>query len=134
MDNPKIGVISCSGEECLGGSLSRMATRKVMDELRAGEVVSLCLPLYIASGGEDREFAKKHPVIAVDGCEKCCAKHATVKYSGEVRDHVVITDVIGDEARNGTPVSIHDFGPTEKNMVNKVAKEICYKMDSIESW
>ncbi|MCU7378947.1 putative zinc-binding protein [Clostridiales Family XIII bacterium ASD5510] len=131
MENPKIGVISCSGEECLGGTLSRMATRKVMDELRSGEVVSLCLPLYIARGGEDREFAKKHPVIAVDGCEKCCAKEATIKYSGEVKDAVVITDLIGDTARDNEPISMRHLRTNEKDMVDQVAKEICRKVDSI---
>jgi uncharacterized metal-binding protein len=70
----KVGVISCSGEECLGGTLSRLATRTVMEKLREGKVVSLCLPLYIAGGDEERDFAKNFPVIAVDGCSKCCAK------------------------------------------------------------
>jgi len=39
----KVGVLSCSGEECLDGTISRLATRKVMEDLRAGKVVTLFL-------------------------------------------------------------------------------------------
>ncbi len=74
MNKSKVGVLSCSGEECIGGTISRLATRKVMEELREGKVVSLCLPLYVAGGQEERFFAKAFPVIAVEGCDKCCAK------------------------------------------------------------
>ena len=65
MPDTKVGVISCSGEECLGGTISRLATRRVVVKLRNGRVVTLCLPLFIAGGIEEREFAKKFPVIAV---------------------------------------------------------------------
>ena len=31
----QVGVLSCSGEEYLGGTIARLATRKVMEELTA---------------------------------------------------------------------------------------------------
>ena len=79
MIEKKVGVLSCSGEECLGGTISRLATRKMIETLRIGKTVTLCLPLYIAGGEEERFFAKAYPVITVDGCRKCCAKRATEK-------------------------------------------------------
>ena len=51
----KVGVISCSGEECLGGTISRLATRKVLEELTFIDTVTLCLPLYLAGGKEERK-------------------------------------------------------------------------------
>lgn len=33
MGEQNIGIIACSGEECLGGTLSRLAVRKMMEEL-----------------------------------------------------------------------------------------------------
>ncbi len=33
----KVGVLSCSGEECLGGTISRLATRIVLEELKMVE-------------------------------------------------------------------------------------------------
>ncbi|MEL7607059.1 MAG: putative zinc-binding protein [Sedimentibacter saalensis] len=131
MNKSKVGVLSCSGEECIGGTISRLATRKVMEELREGKVVSLCLPLYVAGGQEERFFAKAFPVIAVEGCDKCCAKKATEKYSGDVSDLVVVSDIIGEEAAAGKTVSTRNLSQEHLDMVDKVAEDICKKVDKI---
>jgi len=132
MSDTPIGVISCSGEECLGGTLARLATRKVMEELRpGGKVVTLCLPLYIAGGEEERDFAKDYPVIAVDGCSECCAKRATLKYSGEVKDSLVLSDLLGTDTVLSKIVSARDLTDEHYRMVDKVADEICKKFDKI---
>ncbi|MBR0598551.1 putative zinc-binding protein [Sinanaerobacter chloroacetimidivorans] len=131
MSDIQVGVISCSGEECLGGTLSRLATRKVMETLRKGKVVSLCLPLYIAGGDEEREFAKEYPVIAVDGCDKCCAKRATLKYSGEVKDALVLSELLGEDIALSKVVSARDLKEEHYHMANNIAKEICKKVDEV---
>lgn len=131
MADTQIGVISCSGEECLGGTLARMATRKVMEKLRIGRVISLCLPLYIAGGEEERDFAKEFPVIAVDGCEKSCAKIATLKYSGEVRDVIVISDLLGNDVALSKCVSARALTEEHYKLADIVAEEICKKVDAI---
>ena len=43
----KVGLISCSGEELQEGTISRLAVRKVIDTLRPGKVVTICLPLFL---------------------------------------------------------------------------------------
>ncbi|MGB9810016.1 MAG: putative zinc-binding protein, partial [Caldanaerobacter sp.] len=86
----KIGVVSCSGEDCLGGTISRLATRKMLDEIHPEETVTICLPLFLAGGIEERSFAQNFPTITVDGCDKYCAKRATEKYSGKVSDYVMV--------------------------------------------
>lgn len=131
MSDTQVGVIACSGEECLGGTLSRLATRKVMEELRIGRVVSLCLPLYIAGGDEERDFAKEFPVIAVDGCDKCCAKRATLKYSGEVKDTLVLSELLGEDVVLSKIVSARYLKDEHYQMADKVAEEICKKVDQI---
>jgi len=129
MSNKQVGVISCSGEECLGGTISRLATRKVMEDLRAGTVVSLCLPLFIAGGEEERSFAEDYPVISVDGCSKCCAKRATLKYSNEVKDSIDLSEIFGDEQMLSKIVSARDLKEEHHKMVDKVAEAICAKVD-----
>ena len=129
MVDKQVGVISCSGEECLGGTISRLATRKVMEDLREGTVVSLCLPLYIAGGEEERSFAEDYPVISVDGCSKCCAKRATLKYSSEVRDFIDLSEIFGEEKMLSKTVSARDLKEEHYKMVNKVAEDICTKVD-----
>ena len=48
----KIGIIACSGEEIPEGTISRLATRRVLELLRPQQTVTLCLPLFLA--GEER--------------------------------------------------------------------------------
>lgn len=131
MLDPKVGVLSCSGEECLGGTISRLATRKMLEELREGKTVTLCLPLYLAGGAEERYFAKIFPVITVDGCSKCCAKRATEKYSGKVTDSIVVSDILGEDVATDKTVSIKNLTEEHMKMVDKVANEICNKFDKI---
>ena len=130
MDDIQVGVLSCSGEEFLGGTISRLATRKVMEELRPDIVVTMCLPLYVAGGAEEREFAKNYPVIAVDGCDKQCAKIATLKYSGEVQDVIVLSELLGDVTLSKI-VSARDLKKEHYDMVDIVATEICKRVDKI---
>jgi len=127
----KIGVVSCSGEDCAGGTISRLATRKMMDELRPDNTVTICLPLFLAGGQEERMFAKEYPTIAVDGCAKACAKRATEKYSGQVSGFVLVSDLIGKAAAEGPALSTRDLTAEHRAMVDKVAVEITRQFDAI---
>jgi uncharacterized metal-binding protein len=90
----KVGVIACSGEDLPEGTVSRVAARMVLDDLRPGETVTLCLPLFLAGDEKERAFARSYPTIAVDGCEKLCAKRATEKYSGAVSGSIVVDKLL----------------------------------------
>ena len=89
----KVGIISCSGEACAEGTISRVATRLVLEKLRPEETVTICLPLFLAGGKEERAFAKYYPTITVDGCDKLCAKVATERYSGKPASSIGISDL-----------------------------------------
>jgi uncharacterized metal-binding protein len=89
----KVGIISCSGEECVEGTISRVATRLVLGKLRPNETVTICLPLFLAGGREEREFARDYPTITVDGCDKRCAQVATERYSGKPASSIIVTDL-----------------------------------------
>ena len=80
---PKIGLISCSGEACSGGNISRAATLEVLHHLRPNETVTICLPLFLAGDEAEREFARKFPTITIDGCKKLCAAKGTTRYSSK---------------------------------------------------
>jgi len=119
----EVGVLSCSGEECLGGTFARLATRKVMGKY-PNQVVTLCLPLYVAGGQEEREFAKEYPVLTVEGCAECCAKKATLKYSGEVRDTIVISEIIGNDLALSTNISLRKLTDEHYKKIDDIANEI----------
>jgi len=133
MADVQVGILACSGEECLGGTISRLATRRVMETLRPNRAVTLCLPLYIAGGEEERNFAKEYPVIAVEGCSKCCSTCATERFSGKVHDTINIAEILGEEVALSKIVSARDLTEEHKDMVKIISREICSKMDEIRS-
>lgn len=92
----KIGLISCSGEDVPEGLLSRLATLKVLEELRPKDTVTLCLPLFLAGNEKERAFARVFPTIAIDGCSKKCATRATEMYSAKPAKSLIISDYLAE--------------------------------------
>ena len=126
----KIGIVSCSGEDCLGGTISRLATRKMLEKRPDGSV-TICLPLYLAGGEEERSFAEDYPTIAVDGCSKCCAKRATEKYSGKVTAAIDVSEIVGKEAAESGVLSTKHLNGSQREMIDKVASSIETKINDI---
>ncbi len=94
----KAGIISCSGESIPEGTIARLATRHVLETLRPDRAVTICLPLFLAGEEGERDFAKTHPTIAVDGCEKQCAKYGTEKHSGPISGALIVTEILGTKS------------------------------------
>lgn len=90
----KVGVIACSGEELPEGTVTRLAALRVLHELRPDDTVTICMPLFLAGGEGERNFARLYPTIAVDGCEKRCAFRGTEKYSHRPAAGIVVTELI----------------------------------------
>ncbi len=126
----KVGVLPCSGEEEPEGTITRNAVRLVMEKYKPGLVVSLCLPLYLAGDGGEREFARKVPVIAVDGCGKACARLATEKYSGEVVSSLDVRDLL-EQWGVTEKLSRSHPGRLEEELTERVAREIVKKVDML---
>ncbi|MHA2380328.1 MAG: putative zinc-binding protein [Candidatus Thorarchaeota archaeon] len=93
---PKVGLISCSGEACSGGNISRAATLEVLHHLKPTETVTICLPLFLAGEEAEREFAKNFPTVTIDGCSKLCAAKGTARYSSEPAVRMNLEDYVGD--------------------------------------
>ncbi len=126
----KVGIISCSGEAIPEGTLSRIACRKVLAQLRPGEAVTICLPLFIAGGKEERDFAKNFPTITVDGCEKRCAQKSTEKLSGKPTKSLVVTDILKQHGID-PPTSLRNLRPEEQAAAQVVAEEIAKTVDEV---
>jgi len=126
----KVGIVSCSGEAIPEGTLSRIACRKVLEELRPGEAVTICLPLFIAGGKEERDFAKNFPTITVDGCEKRCAQKSTEKLSGKPSKSLLIPEILKKHGIE-PPTSLRDLRPEEKAAAQVVAEEIARAVDEV---
>jgi uncharacterized metal-binding protein len=130
MSSQKIGVVSCSGEGCVEGTLSRVATRLVLEGLRPDNTITICLPLFLSGEKGERMFAKHFPTIAVDGCEKKCAEKAIEKYSGKTARSIVVTDLLPEWGIK-EPKSRRNLDENGLNTASKIADEIVIAIDDL---
>jgi len=126
----KVGIIACSGEEIPAGTLSRLATRRVLELLRPQSTVTLCLPLFLAGEEQERRFARQHPTITVDGCDKLCAKRGTEQYSGQVAASLVVTEILGDRVA-ACHRSARHFNQSDEEAVWILAERIAAEVDAL---
>ena len=125
-----VGVVSCSGEELPEGTTSRVACRKVLEDLRPGKSVTLCLPLFVAGGEEERKFAVANPTITIDGCEKRCAAKATEKLSGKPAKCLVVSEILKAKGLP-RPTKRRRLTQADKVAADVVAEEIAKSIDEI---
>jgi uncharacterized metal-binding protein len=128
----KVGIISCSGEEVPEGTISRSAVRRVLESLRPHDAVTLCLPLFLAGNEGERNFARTHPTITIDGCEKQCARWGTEKHGGPVARTLVVSEILGTEAA-GCSRSLRGRGQADETAVAAVADRIAAEVDALVS-
>ncbi len=125
----KVGLIACCGEEIPEGTVARLAVRKVLESLRPHETVTICLPLFLAGGEGDRAFARFHPTIAVDGCEKRCASRGTEMYSGKPAVGIIVNN--GVLANSSTLGSARRLSEKGMRVVSEVADQIAWNVDQL---
>jgi uncharacterized metal-binding protein len=129
--NPtKVGIISCSGESIPEGTIARLATRRVLELLRPDVTVTLCLPLFLAGNEGERNFARTHPTITVDGCAKQCAKWGTEQHSWPVNAAIVVSDLLGTSVES-CHRSSRDTAEDDKTAVWSVAERIASEVDAV---
>ena len=126
----KIGIISCSGEEIPEGTISRNAVRRVLESLRPHDCVTLCLPLFLAGNEGERNFARTHSVITIDGCDKQCARWGTEKHGGPVARALVVTDILGGAAV-GCSRSLRGRAQADEKAIAAVADRIAAEVDAL---
>ncbi len=126
----KVGLISCSGEELAEGTLSRVATLRVLERLRPNDTVTLCLPLFLAGDDKERAFGRFYPTIAIDGCNKRCAALATEKYSTPPAASIVVPDFLASRGLSA-PGSRRQMDVSSGHGVDALAEEIAQHVDEI---
>jgi hypothetical protein len=78
----------------------------------------------------ERRFAREHPTITVDGCNKLCAKKGTEKYSGQVGASLVVSDILGDRTV-ACHRSLRNADRADEQAVWIVAERIAAEVDSL---
>ncbi len=127
---PKVGLISCSGEGLPEGMISRTATRRTLEE--RDDVITICLPLFLAGGQEERDFAKDNPCITVDGCDKMCATKG-VKMYGKVdpRSSIIVSE-LQEKNRHLKPTSKSKIEPMDEKLVHETMKAINKEIEKVK--
>ena len=126
----KVGIVACSGEELAEGTVTRLAARKVLEQLRPGETVTICLPLFLAGGEGDRAFARFYPTIAVDGCDIRCAARATEQHSSKPAANVVVTDLVSEHGL-GRPEGARRLDESGRQAVVVTADRVAGLVDEL---
>lgn len=125
----KVGLVSCSGEEMAEGTVTRLATLKVLQSLRPDKTVTICLPLFQAGGEDEREFARFHPTITIDGCEERCAAKGTERFSSKPAVALVVSRLCPAAADGlGSARRLNSSGI---GAVETVAAEIALQVDRL---
>ena len=121
----KIGLVACCGEEIAEGTVTRLATRCVIERLRPDETVTICLPLFLAGGEGERAFARFHPTVTIDGCEKRCAARGTEQFSSKPAASIVVTELSNAPCTLGTARRLNHSGAQAVKTVSEIiAKQV----------
>ena len=132
----KVGIIACSGEKLIGGTLSRAAARIVVEKLRPHNTIILCQPLFAAGGlerhggQEERDFAKEHPTITIEGCEEECSKIAVERYSGPTAATIRVDEIIKLHPEL-IPKSRENLGEKGIKLAEIIAGEVAKRVDEL---
>jgi uncharacterized metal-binding protein len=138
MLQPKyIGILSCSGEEFPGGTLSRIATRKVLTDFLPENTTTICVPLFLAGDEQEQDFVKKFPCVTVDGCAKKCAARSVAHLGKKALVELVLPDCMDpkdhDLIKNGPR---HDLQwkdhPLTKILAEKIVQVIYEKCPNLK--
>ena len=124
-------VIPCSGIGKAFGSISREATYRVVEDLRNGEVDTLCLSLLVMGDDETGRRVKSNMCITVDGCPAECSKKNLellgVKPVGSFR----VVDLLR-EHKDLKPQSVTFLDENGRQLAKILAEKIALKVDELE--
>lgn len=120
----KVGVVTCSGEEIPEGMVSRVAARKVLEELKPNDTMTICIPLYLAGGEEERSLVTKSPTITIDGCDKLCAKRSVEKVGGQPIASVAVTNFMKRQSIKLKKDSRRELEPKGVELADTIASKV----------
>jgi hypothetical protein len=126
----RVAIVPCNGEGLCEGSITRWATRKVVEELRPGQTLTMCMPLFSVGDEKQRTFTHRIATITLDGCdEKCCAI-AAAKQQGRPIHPIVVSEILEHHGAKLSSDPQH-LNAEDQRLVDLVAEEIAAKVDSV---
>jgi uncharacterized metal-binding protein len=130
INSRKIALISCSGEDLPEGTVSRVATRRILEQ--RDDTVTICLPLFLAGGQGERDFAKENPCITVDGCQKMCAAVGVKKYGGVTPRSTIVISEVAETLKCPKPTSKSKITSDDEKLIQNIMKIIDEKIRTVK--
>ncbi|MEQ8201109.1 MAG: putative zinc-binding protein [Syntrophomonadaceae bacterium] len=126
----RVAIVPCNGEELCEGTVTRFATRKVLEELRPGQTVTMCMPLFTVGDEKQRTFTHRIATVTLDGCDKKCCTTSAAQQQGRPIHPLVVSEIL---ARQGAKLSgdPQHLSAADHKLVDLVAEEVAAKVDSI---
>jgi uncharacterized metal-binding protein len=126
----RVIIIPCSGIGKSLGTVGRVATYKVTDELRPEKTRTVCLPLLTVGDEETVQLVRKNPCITIDGCPAQCSKKNVEASHGKLSHQIIVTSVLR-ENRKLKPNGIIELNPEGNQLAAVIAEKISEKVDEI---
>src|SRR5512136_2524605 len=94
MSQKKVAIVACTGMGKALGTIARQVAYKVVDELRPGKTVLICIPSLTAGVGEYKNLLQKYPSIILDGCVERCATKIISNYNVNIGAKVFLPQMV----------------------------------------
>jgi uncharacterized metal-binding protein len=129
VEDKKVAIVACTGMGKALGTIARQVAYKVVDELRPGKTVLICIPSLTAGVGEYKSVLQKYPSIILDGCVERCATKIISSNSANIGAKVFLPQMV---AKYGLrPQSRTDLGEEGERLVAKIAEEVASLADQL---
>jgi uncharacterized metal-binding protein len=130
----KIGIISCTGvssdSRCSKeGLIARQAMYKVIEGLRPGKTLLVCLPALAGEVEEDVIFVRDYPTIVIEGCPDDCSTKVLGQFdTKQIFSTYYVRDFVKDIELSD---SLIELSPEEDVIAERIAEKVALDVDKI---
>ena len=126
----KILIVPCSGIGKPSGTIGRLATYYVVEDLCPEETTTLCLPLLAIGDEKAKQLVQKMPIIAIDGCPWECASKNIQTSGGRPSASLNVLKIYRNHV-NLEVGSVVNLGPEGEKFARIVAGKILKEIEKI---
>jgi uncharacterized metal-binding protein len=130
MENHKVVIVPCSGIGKSLGTVGRVATYKVIEQMKPEETRTVCLALLTMGDDDALKLVRENPCIAVDGCPAQCSKKNIEASMGKLAHNIVVTDVLRKN-RSLKPDGVIELNDQGDKLAEIIARTLSEKVDEI---
>jgi len=130
-DKEKILIIPCSGIGKPSGTISRLATYYIVEDILPEETSTVCLPLLVIGDERARQMVQQSPTIAVDGCYYKCATKSIQTAQGRLAASLNVLQLYRDYVHLEVKSAV-DLGPEGEKFARIVAGKILGEIEKMK--